>query len=113
MNVMKMVANRYLNEKNDLSHRIDHLRNGTLFDAYQYMIGYEESGAKKMIVNSRFDGYLGTHVCQYCKTWDPMESSLCKIGHFRSFVNVKSVPVLSGYLCGYSESVREMMRGLS
>lgn len=108
-----MVANRYLNKENDLRNRRDHLRNGTLFDAYPYQISYEESGAKKMIVRTTFDGFLGTHVCQYCNTWDPMEPSLCKIGHFKVFVDLKSVPELNGYLSRYTSSVREMMNDLS
>ena len=105
-----MLANRYLNKQNDLSHRLDHLRNGTLFDAYPYLIGYDESGAKKMIVRNSFSGFLGTHVCQYCRSKHPVDTNIAKIGHFKVFVQPKSTPVFSGYLSRYTPAVREMMK---
>ena len=104
-----MLANRYLNEENDLSHRIEYLRNGTLFDAYPYLIGYGESGAKKMIVRTTFSGILGTHVCQYCHTRNPVEPSIVKIGHFKVRVNLKGAAMYSGYLSRYTPSIRKMM----
>ena len=45
-----MIANRYTNQQNDLSQREQHLKNGTLFDAYQYRLSAYASGAQKMIV---------------------------------------------------------------
>lgn len=105
-----MLANRYLNRQNDLSHRSEYLRNGTLFDAYPYMIGYSESGARKMIVRNWFDGYLGTHVCQYCHSENPLKPNVAKIGHFKVAVYPKNSPMFSGYLSRYSRDVRKMMK---
>ena len=106
---MKMLANRYLNKENDLSHRREYLRNGTLFDAYPYLIGYSESGAKKMIVRSTFSGFLGTHVCQYCHTENPIDTKLAKIGHFKVSVTPVSTPIYSDYLSRYTTAVRKEM----
>ena len=108
--VMKMLANRYLNKQNDLSHRREYLRNGTLFDAYPYLIGYSESGAKKMIVRNSFSGLLGTHVCQYCHTMNPVKPNIAKIGHFKVSVTPKSTPLYSDYLFRYTPAVRKVLQ---
>lgn len=52
-----MLANRYTNQQNDLSQREQHMRDGTLFDAYQYRLSTYASGAQKMALRS-FNGML-------------------------------------------------------
>ena len=104
-----MLANRYLNEENDLRYRREYLRNGTLFDAYPYFIGYGESGARKMIVRNTFNGFLGTHVCQYCHTRNPVNPAVVKIGHFKVSVVLKGAAMYSGYLSRYTPSIRKVM----
>ena len=99
-----------MNKQNDLSHRREYLRNGTLLDAYPYLIGYRESGARKMIVRNSFSGLLGTHVCQYCHTKNPIDVKLAKIGHFKIAVYPKSTPMYSGYLSRYTPAVRKMLK---
>ena len=42
------------------------------------------SGAWKMMIFNHFDGYLGTHVCQYCNSVFPISADIIRIAHFRT-----------------------------
>ena len=57
-----MLANRYTNQQNDLSQREQHMRDGTLFDVYQYRLSTYASGAQKMMALRSFNGMLSIHV---------------------------------------------------
>ena len=41
------------------------------------------AGPRKMIVRNTFDGFLGTHACQYCKDYDPFPVSIARMAHIR------------------------------
>lgn len=82
-----MIANRYTNQQNDLSQREQHLKNGTLFDAYQYRLDIATSGARKMIALRNFNGMLSIHVCFYCNAWIVIPTQYARVGHFRVKVN--------------------------
>ena len=82
-----MIANRYTNQQNDLSQREQHLKNGTLFDAYQYRLSAYASGAQKMIALRSFNGMLSIHICFYCQSWRTIPPQYARVGHFRVKVN--------------------------
>lgn len=36
-----------------------------------------------MMIWSRFDGFLGTHVCQYCNSIYPVDANIVRLSHFK------------------------------
>ena len=92
-----------------MSHRQEHLHNGTLFDAYQYYLPLKQSGRKKMIIRSSFAGTLGTHACQYCNTLNPVPQSYASIGHFKCVAVEHTNSTYDPYMSKYTPAVRKMI----
>lgn len=103
-----MLSNLIYNKNGDLGSRQGHLHNGTLFDAYQYYISFKKSGRKKMIIRSSFMGTLGTHVCQYCKTLNPVPQMVALIGHFKCRA-IYNDGVYDPFMSKYTPAVRKMI----
>ena len=104
-----MIANRYTNEQNDLSQREQHLKNGTLFDAYQYRLSAYASGAQKMIALRSFNGMLSIHICFYCQSWRTIPPQYARVGHFRVRVKNGTLTRSTG-LEVYSSRLRSELR---
>ena len=104
-----MIANRYTNQQNDLSQREQHLKNGTLFDAYQYRLSAYASGAQKMIALRSFNGMLSIHVCFYCNAWIVIPTQYARVGHFRVRVKNGTLTRSTG-LEVYSSRLRSELR---
>ena len=104
-----MLANRYTNQQNDLSQREQHMRDGTLFDVYQYCISTYASGAQKMMALRSFNGMLSIHVCFYCNAWIVIPTQYARVGHFRVEVNTnKGSLEESTMLEVYSKALQEL-----
>ena len=104
-----MIANRYTNQQNDLSQREQHLKNGTLFDAYQYRLDIATSGAQKMIALRSFNGMLSIHICFYCQSWRTIPPQYARVGHFRVRVKNGTLTRSTG-LEVYSSRLRSELR---
>ena len=75
----------YTNEKNDPSKRQEHLHNGTILSAYQFRLPILPVGREKMIIRSKFNSFVGMHMCFHCKqVYVPV--NIARIAHFRSHV---------------------------
>ena len=105
----QLLANRYKNKEGDFSNRESHLHNGTLFDAYQWRLGTYTSGAKKMIVHNTFDGFLGTHICQYCKDYDPIPINVARIAHIRKRMGYEGSLEYSSFLSQFTPALKKMV----
>lgn len=61
-----------------------------------------------MIVLNTFDGFLGTHKCQYCKTVNPVPANVTRIGHFKKF-SFNGHLEFSSYLSRYTPTLKKMI----
>lgn len=41
---------------------------------------------KKMLILHHFNGYLFTHTCVMCNSWNPVPENILRIAHFRKKV---------------------------
>ena len=71
-------------------------------------MGRKESGAKKMMLLSKFEGFLGTHICQYCKSYDPIDPHVGRLGHFKNHHGGTGYDY-NPYLSMYTASVQYML----
>ena len=62
-----------------------------------------------MMIFSRFDGYLGTHICQYCNSVFPVAGDIIRIAHFRTGTN-KQPEKINDYLHNtYTSNLKKMI----
>ena len=61
-----------------------------------------------MLVRNTFEGFLGTHVCQYCKTVDPFPTNIAKIAHYKKRTFDTSLE-FSSYLSQYTPALQKMI----
>lgn len=95
----------YSNEKRNMNERESVLKNGTVFDAYQYRLDLESSGRRKLIIQSRFSGMLGIHWCAYCNS-EYLPLNLSRIAHFRS-KRINGSYEYSSYLSRYTKPLQQ------
>ena len=67
------------------------------------------SGAWKMMIFNHFDGYLGTHVCQYCNSVLPISADIIRIAHFRNNQNIGNVSLHDYLHSTYTSNLKEMI----
>ena len=68
-----------------------------------------KSGAWKMMIFNHFDGYLGTHICQYCNSVYPVSADIIRIAHFKNRQKIGNVS-LNNYLHStYTSTLKEMV----
>ena len=75
-----------------------------MLDELQYYLGAVKSGAKKMIIPTKMEGYLGTHVCFNC-TFMYVPESVARLAHFKVRVYDGNY-TYSNYLSMYSEAYK-------
>ena len=62
-----------------------------------------------MMIFNRFDGYLGTHICQYCNSVHPVSADIIRIAHFRTGTD-REVEGENNYLHStYTSKLKEMI----
>ena len=68
----------------------------------------KEGDAMKMMILSRFEGFLGTHICQYCNSLYPMNPHIGRLGHFKNHHGGTGYDY-NPYLSMYTPSVQYML----
>ena len=71
-----------------------------MLDELQYYLDSYSSGAMKMIIPTKMEGYLGTHICFIC-TFRYVPGEIAKLAHFKVRVYNGSF-TYSDYLSMYS-----------
>ena len=104
----QMTSNFYTNQANKLGDRQVHLRNGTLFDAYQYMVSVENTGRWKMFVRNKFDGFITIHHCSHCTDLYPAPSSILRIAHYKCYLWFHNY-TYNSYMSQYTPALKKMV----
>ena len=76
------------------------LDEGTMLDELQYYMNSYKSGAMKMIIPTKMEGYLAIHVCNNC-TFRYVPEKVAKLAHFKVRV-YNATYTYSNYLSMYS-----------
>ena len=86
------------------------LDEGTMLDKLQYYLDSYKSGAMKMIIPTKMEGYLGTHVCYNC-TFRYVPEGVAKLAHFKVRV-INATYTYSNYLSMYSTRYKREIKYL-